>query len=388
MTKELDKLLENYFSPSKLTKSLFYEYIESAIREEERTELTQQQEEEIRNLEDALDELLQHLKNNEYAYEIRDDNKIVVISDERQEVLKKLQQELKPFGYVFSQSGDSSIGRLQLTNLRRRGRKIGLYLYFKPKTPGVGRQSYDDGVGTEKIIAQNIINVFPDVRVEKGGNTRSSDIALYVEDTEKTKIEVKKSLRSDFFQQFKVKWTPNGWKIIKTRYHNPFNDRVFEKYIKPWMDENATFTEEEVRSDLFTKDEKGHILGIKYDKLGNEEHIKTRNKLNRWFGGKIDFFIDIDFKDLKRFYNRKGDDYLHINKYGLFGTSQRAASKIKVPNFQKQNIQPRARLRVKSHGANNTLTFTIVPKLTGSIAMSSVNLYKNENVIQIENLLK
>ena len=383
---DINKIVESYCGID-LTKTLLYEYIEETIREQEEVEQLQKKEER-RSLEDALDELLQYLKNNEYAYEIKDGNTIVVITDERHKVLNKLRRELNRFGFSFSYKGKSSLGRLELTNLQRRGRKIGLYVYIKEKTPGAARRSYDDGVNTEKIIAQNIINVFPDVRVKKGGNTRSSDIVIYAGGAEKTKIEVKKSLRADFFQQFKVKWTPNGWEVIKTRYHKPINDKIFKKYFKSWMDKNATFTEEEKQSDLFKKDEKGHILGIRYDKLGKEEHIKTRNKLNRWFGGKIEIFIDIEFEDVKRFYNRKGDDYININKYGLFGTSQRAASKIKVPNFQKQNIQPRARLRVKSHGANNTLTFTIVPKLTGKVETSDINLYTDENVKQIENLLK
>ena len=378
---DINKLVESHYGTD-LTKTLLYEYIEDAIREQEESQI----------LYYALEKLRQYFEKSDYPFAVKGDNVIIIFSDEeRRDVLEKIHKEIERLGFPFEFSyTGSTVGRLELRNLRRRdsGRKIGLYLYVKEKTPGVARESYNKGVRNEKIVAQNIMNAFPNVKIIRGGNTRKPDIIIYVDGIEKTRIEVKTSVRTDIFQQFKVKWTPYGWQIKKTSYHNPLNDRVFKKYIKPWMDKNATFTEEEVKSDLFKKNEKGHILGIKFDKLGNEEHIKTRNKLNRWFGGNIDFFIDIDFEDMKRFYNIKGDDYININNYGLFGTSQRAANKINVPNFQKQDIYPRARLRVKSHGGSNNLTFTISYKTKGKMETSNINLYTDKNVEQIKNLLK
>jgi hypothetical protein len=363
--KELDLLVENYFTPA-LDATDILRLVEQVMAAPDQGRQ--------RNFELAINAI----ESEGLEYDTPRKNVIRIKDDNRIETMDKLSQILGLEGFVYNPDAPGSgIGRIEIID-----KGFGnVYVYVKPKSRGSAAAM---GMDYENKLAEKINVRYGDIGVGAvtAGGGHSSDITITTPNGE-VKIEAKTTLSADF-GQFRVQYNikTDSWEPRRTTGY--VNNEIifkplFEEYLKEHMNQNYKFADiNDSRWRKDTKDGNNKIAGISRG-ITTGEFKKQIQSL--WFKGKTDYKIDFPFEYISNYYASKGDQYIQIGTKGLFTLKDEVDNVLKIPDFSKSGLSASLRFRLKpTMGKNSATSFTIAVKLRGTLKKSNINLGDDEDL--------
>jgi|19_taG_2_1085344.scaffolds.fasta_scaffold00223_10 hypothetical protein len=373
--KELDTLVENYFTPA-LDATDILQLVEQIASEYDSGLEAAPDRGEMRNIELATNAL-----DAEGLDYIVDDNRrrIVVKTDNRQEAIEDVIGSLELHGFRYNvDAPGSSLGRIEIID-----KDFGnVYIYFKPisrKAPALAGADY------ELSLAAEINQRYSDIGVtaSSAGSGHGSDLTIKVEHPMGTvTIEAKTSLSADF-GQFRLQYNTDleTWEPRLTKGYaknKEIFDVLFYDHLQKHMNKFYRFPDvTDGRLATQVLDKGNTVYGLKRTPTTGD--LKRDLQLS-WFQ-KNDYHVSFPFEQIADYYRNKGDEYIQIKGKGLYALEADAASKLKIPEFDNVGLTSYLRFRLKpSYGENSSTGFVVAVKLSGKMIKSSVDLDKPESL--------
>ena len=251
---------------------------------------------------------------------------LVVKTDERDEAVDRLQQELIPLGFIYDPYRGGTKGRF--VSPGERGKTSQLIVLIKQVNPRGGAAAAAQGAGMEEQLAQKISQKYEleGVTAKTAGFGHGSDLEIMAPEHEPMTIEVKTALGADF-GQFRIgydlqaaDWTPTqtkGYKKFIKLFHP-----IFTEVVGPYMDAKAKFTPEmEDNPSLNIRNDRA--VGLK---AGEGTGDFKKQLQSNWFSGKTDVRLSFDFDRISDYYSSKGDRFIQIGRKGLYALNEADAA--------------------------------------------------------------
>ena len=294
--------------------------------------------------------------------------------DARADVLKKLQKDLLPLGFVYDSTRGGSYGRFVMSGVK--GKFNQLVVLIKSTSP-VGRGSGAQlGMEAENKLASYISEKYGSMGItaKTSGAGHGSDLTILARGKKPLTIEIKTTLGSDF-GQFRIGYDTQTkkWRAMQTKgflKNQKIFQNIFNTVVGPFMNNKAQFTPDMLKMPSINI--KNNVIATLKPLEGTGDFKKLLQK--SWFGS-TDERIPFDFNKISHYYASKGDQFIQIGKKGLYALSPDGASELGVPYFGTTGLNGIVRVRVKPHGGyNGTHSFTIAIKITGKMKNSPLNL--------------
>ena len=304
-------------------------------------------------------------------------------SDDRSRVVQQLIKDLEPLGFVYDSTRGSSVGRFVKPGVK--GQFSQLLVFVKSTVPTGGGAAAAAGMDAEVKLANYISDKYSEqgVTAKTAGAGHGSDLEIMSAGKEPMTIEVKTSLGADF-GQFRIGYnTSSGtWEPSQTPgfvKNKEMLQEIFDTVIGPYMDKNAQFTPEMLKSPNLNL--KGGIAkGLK--PLQGTGDFKKQLQ-SSWFGG-TDVRVEFDFDKISNYYASKGDRFIQIGKKGLYALNPEDAADLGIPFFGDSGLRGIVRIRIKpGMGYDGPHGFVVAIKIAGALQKSPLDLTNGEDLDKI-----
>jgi len=327
----------------------------------------------------------QHVRDfaKKYAYDVveKKPGVLVVKTDERDEALDRLQQELVPLGFIYDPYRGGTKGRF--VSPGERGKTSQLIVLIKQANPRGGAAAAAQGAGMEEQLAQKISQKYglEGVTAKTAGFGHGSDLEITALNHPPMTIEVKTALGADF-GQFRIGYDldSSDWTATQTKGYKKFIKLfhpIFKEVVGPYMDAHAKFTPE-MEDNPSLNIRSARAVGLK---AGEGTGDFKKQLQSNWFSGKTDVRLSFDFDRISDYYSSKGDRFIQIGRKGLYALNDTDAALLGVPYFGEAGLGGIIRIRIKPHSSYNGIhSFTVAIKITGKLKSSNISLTNDDGL--------